>query len=307
MQQKLPTTPTISVIVATRNRRAALEQFLASARGLPMEPQWELIVVDNGSSDGTNDLLASATVNLPLLVLQEPQQGKSRALNKGLTQARGEILLFADDDIMPDRQWLTELYQASLDYAEANVFGGRILLNYETLPAWVTDSFNLKTILASEQDLGDDFKWFERNQYPVGPNLAVRRRALECNHCAWPVNLGPGTKLPLGDERAFLMRVSSPSSRDRLYVPGSVVRHNVGGRELKMTNAATRCFLGGYAAGLVNKRHGQRVSQHGVNLPTLTRQRYRQSASARELVCSLARAAGVITGTISPFPRIIHG
>jgi len=306
-QPRLLTTPTISVIVATRNRRAALEQFLEGVRGLPMEPPWELIVVDNGSGDGTHDLLVSAAADLPLVALEERQHGKSRALNKGLRHARGEILLFADDDIVPDRHWLTALYQASLEYDQANVFGGRILLNYENLPAWVVESYNLKTILASEQDLGNALQWFEDNQYPVGPNLAVRRCAVERNHCEWPVNLGPGTKLPLGDERAFLVRVSPPSTRDRLYVPGSVVRHNVAGRELKIANAAARCFLGGYAAALVNKRYGQRSLPHDVDFPALARQRRCQLVSTRELICSLARAAGVMTGTISPFPRIVYG
>ena len=113
MRQKLPATPTISVIVATRNRRAALEQFLNHIRRLPSTPGWELIIVDNGSSDDTSTLLASAGDALPLLAIEEPRQGKSRALNKALSYARGDLILFADDDIVPDQWWLSALSAAA--------------------------------------------------------------------------------------------------------------------------------------------------------------------------------------------------
>jgi len=304
--QKSLAMPTISVIVATRNRRAALEQLLASARGFAAEPRWELLVVDNGSSDGTDALLASAAGSLPLVAIEEKRLGKSRALNKALGQARGEILLFTDDDIIPDRQWLTALYRAAREFPHTNVFGGRILIDYLSVPKWIVDSYNLKTILTSEQDLGDDIQWFAEDQYPVGPNLAVRRRALGSGRCKWPVNLGPGTKIPLGDERAFLIQVSPPEARDRLYVPASMVRHNVGGRELKIANAATRCFLGGYAAGLIDKQHGHGAARPHSKAPALAWQRYRQSASMSELFCNCARALGVAAGVLSPYPRIVY-
>jgi len=299
--------PTISVIVATRNRRAALGRFLEGVRGFPAEPRWELVVVDNGSTDGTDVLLMSAAATLPLVVIEEQQRGKSRALNKAMSQASGEILLFADDDVVADRQWLTALYRAAVEYPHANVFGGRILVDYRDIPAWVANSFNLKTILTSEQDLGDAVRWFAADQYPVGPNLAVRRRALESRRCEWPVNLGPGTKIPMGDERAFLMQVSPPLARDRLYVPDSIVRHDVAGREIKLAHAATRCFLGGYAAGLIDKHHGGGPAQRDSNIRSLAWQRYCQSASACELICTVARAAGVMTGTVSRFPRVLYG
>ena len=308
MRQKLPATPTISVIVATRNRRAALQQFLQGARLLPAEPAWELIVVDNGSSDGTDVVLASLSASqLPLMALEQKRPGKSRALNLALSHARGEILLFTDDDIVPERRWLSALHQAANDYAGANVFGGRIMVDQEYVPRWVSESYNLRTILTSEQDCGDDIQWFGFDRYPVGPNIAVRRRALLNCRCEWPVNLGPGTKIPLGDERAFLMGVSAPAARDRLYVPASIVHHNIGGRELKITRAVSRCFLGGYAAGLIDKQQRRTARRSDIELMGNAWQSYRRCASAAEFICSFARAAGVIAGAISPYPRIVFG
>jgi glucosyl-dolichyl phosphate glucuronosyltransferase len=308
VRQMSQVTPIISVIVATRNRRQSLGQFLDALRLLPEQPAWELIVADNGSTDGTDALLWTATENLPIIVVNENLPGKSRALNRALKDARGDILLFTDDDVVPDPNWLTALYQASIEYPGANVFGGRILVNYERIPQWIVNSYNLRTVLTSEQDLGSDIRWFANDQYPIGPNLAVRRRSIEQGSFLWPVNLGPGTRISVGDERAFLMKVSHPESRDRLYVPDSVVRHNVKGRQLGFGSALTRCFLGGYAAGLVSRiwvRSNSKKDKGGAF--RVTWERFRGASSSRELICMIARALGVMTGTATPFARMLYG
>lgn len=307
MRQKLPATPTISVIVATRNRRAALDQFLSHIRRLPSTPSWELIIVDNGSSDDTPTLLASAGDALPLLAIEEPRRGKSRALNKALSYARGDLILFADDDIVPDQLWLSALSEAAIEYPDANVFGGRILVDRQSIPVWIADSHNLKTILTTEQDLGDVPQYFAPDQYPVGPNIAIRRRILDCSRHQWPISLGPGTPIPLGDERVFLLQLSAPHAHDRLYVPASVVWHRVVGRDLRVGSAAGRCFLGGYAAGVIGNHYGGAGIARKTWTSKLAWHRYRQSASIAELLCCGARALGVAVGSISPFPRIGEG
>jgi glycosyltransferase involved in cell wall biosynthesis len=306
VRQMSQVTPIISVIVATRNRRQSLGRFLDGLRSLPEQPAWELIVVDNGSADGTASLLSTAAEDLPIVVVNENLPGKSRALNRALKHARGDILLFTDDDVVPDPNWLTALHQASIEHPGANVFGGRILVNHERIPQWIVSSYNLRTILTSEQDLGRDIRWFANDHYPIGPNLAVRRRSIEQGSFVWPVNLGPGTKIPLGDERAFLVQISSPESRDRLYVPDSVVRHNIRGRQLGIISAVRRCFLGGYAAGLMGRMpvHSNTNDDSPFRLAW---QRFCGASSSRELICVVARAIGVMTGTVSPFARVIYG
>jgi glucosyl-dolichyl phosphate glucuronosyltransferase len=305
--QTLHGTAIISVIVATRNRRESLEQFISAVRSLPRNPPWELIVVDNGSTDGTNDLLSIALAeSLPIIAIKEKLPGKSRALNTALNHARGEIVVFTDDDVVPDRNWLVALHKASLDYPNANVFGGRVVVNYDFIPRWIANSYNLKTILTSEQDLGGDFRWFDPDQYPMGPNFAVRRHLINQGRFGWPINLGPGTKIPVGDERAFLVQISSPESRDRLYIPNSVVHHNIKDGQLGILSAIIRCFLGGYAAGLV----GRIVAHSKTNVESSFRvawHRFREASSSRELLCVVARALGVMIGTANPYARIIYG
>jgi glucosyl-dolichyl phosphate glucuronosyltransferase len=305
--QTLQATPIISIIVATRNRRQSLGQFLDGLRSLPERPAWELIVVDNGSADGTESLLSSAMKDLPIVVVNENLPGKSRALNRALKHARGDILLFTDDDVVPDPSWLTALHQASIEYPGAVVFGGRILVNHERIPQWIVSSYNLRTILTSEQDLGRDIHWFANDQYPIGPNLAVRRQSLEQGSFVWPVNLGPGTKIPVGDERAFLMQVSHPESRDRLYVPDSVVRHHIKDRQLGFVSALMRCFLGGYAAGLVSRMWVHSNRKNKGRAFCVAWQRFHGASSSRELICIVARALGVLMGTAMPLARILYG
>lgn len=306
MVEMSPATPSISVIVATRNRRESLQRFVEKLHRLSDPPPWELIIVDNGSSDGTQAWLASAIASLPGVIINERQPGKSRALNRALKHARGEILVFTDDDVVPGPDWLAAFHRASLDYPSANVFGGRILVYNDRVPRWIMKSSNLKTILVSEQDLGDSFYWFPRDQYPVGPNLAVRRRAVCQGSFGWPVNLGPGTSLPLGDELAFLMQFSPRDARDRLYVPDSVVKHHIGGRQLSTGNALLRCFLGGYAAGLLGRgRSGPRTNEDD-SLWRVARLRLCGLSSCQEFFCVLARGLGVLAGTASPFARVLY-
>lgn len=305
MEPKSPATPIISVIVATRNRRASLLDLLNALRRLEDAPPWELIVADNGSSDGTTALLASVESDLPLARVYEAVAGKSRALNRAMAQARGEILLFTDDDAMPDPQWLSALARAASQYPQAKVFGGRVRVRTEALPPWLIRSYNLKTMLASEQDFGDELCWFAPGQYPVGPNLAVRRRCLRDGRYGWPTNLGPGTKIPLGDEKAFLVQMSGPDAVDRLYVPDSIVWHNPRYPRIGAMGSVHRCFLGGYAAGLIGKNHPSQRRDEG--LIRVSRRRFRTAASVTECACMAARALGVATGIANPFARIVYG
>lgn len=306
MAKTLPATPIISVIVATRNRQESLGRFIEALRALPEQPAWEVILADNGSSDGTAELLTTAANDLPAVIIQVKQPGKSRTLNAALKHARGEILLFTDDDVVPDRNWLAAMCDASMQYSSANIFGGRIRVDAEEVPEWIVRSSNLTTMLVSEQDLGDKIRWFGFDQYPLGPNLAVRRQTLANGRFGWPTNLGPGTRIPLGDERAFLMQFSSAGARDRLYVPDSIVRHCPRARELNLGRAVFRCFRGGYAAGLLSRVHEKSDDRLHAGAARAVLRRLRGLSTGKELFCVMARGCGVAAGAISPFGRVVY-
>jgi glycosyltransferase involved in cell wall biosynthesis len=91
-----------------------LERFLNALERVPAAPKWDIVVADNGSLDGTAELLSAAEKRLPLVRVFEPRRGKSRALNAAIRSAEGGLLVFADDDIIPEPGWLSALYNAAL-------------------------------------------------------------------------------------------------------------------------------------------------------------------------------------------------
>lgn len=103
----------VSVIVCTRNRASSLRLALQSLAAMEIAPgiAWELIVVDNGSQDATREVVeefARAT-GLDIRYAFEAALGISHARNRGLREARGEIIAFTDDDVQVDRSWLREI------------------------------------------------------------------------------------------------------------------------------------------------------------------------------------------------------
>jgi len=111
-----------SVVIPTYQRR---ELVLAAVRALASqqtELPFEVIVVVDGSTDGSIDALRSLDVSCPVTVLQQPNRGASSARNLGAAAARGEMLLFLDDDMVADRRLLSELERSHREGADV-VFG----------------------------------------------------------------------------------------------------------------------------------------------------------------------------------------
>ncbi|GGW86956.1 glycosyltransferase [Alteromonas halophila] len=122
----------ISVIICTYNRASALRKCLESFKTLtsPEELKWELVVVDNNSTDETESLLAEfqAQSTLPLVTVKELKQGLGNARNAGFKAANYDIIAYTDDDCYPDKNYLTSIRDVFADPAIAFA-GGRVLLH----------------------------------------------------------------------------------------------------------------------------------------------------------------------------------
>lgn len=291
------TDPALSLVVATRNRLSSLRTLVEGlAQQSPTLP-WELVVVDNGSEDGSFEWVKRCAFPRAKTVLSEPRPGKSRALNRGIDAARGALLVFTDDDVAPAENWLAALADAAARHPSMTVFGGPIRADAEHVPDWIARSQNLQQLLLSAHDLGGDELAYPPYAYPIGPNMAVRAAAVAETDARWPTNRGPGTRLPLGDERGFLQQVSHGTAADRLYVPGAAVRHAPEPEQLEWAAAVKRCLQGGFVAGYLDDGAGRQVTR-GQALRATAAKRLR-AGSARELVCVLARAVGVASGRVS--------
>ena len=199
----------ISVIVPTRNRAGELKDCLShlatQETGLPAPPvggaqagglftptpkslvwgfTYEVLVVDNGSTDGTRSLVEQLAPDypVPLRYVYEGAQGKSHALNAGIRLARGRILAFTDDDLVTTSRWLRRLWMCFVE-EQADAVTGKILpLWTAERPAWLTDDA-LRLGETGCLDYGD--RRLHRKQRPghnlrwVGGNLAIRRDVVE--------------------------------------------------------------------------------------------------------------------------------
>ncbi len=120
----------ISVVVCTRNRVDRLRRCVQALASINTDYEWELVVVDNGSDDGTNAFLISLPKqlgNARVITTFEPTRGLGAARNKGIGQAHGNIIAFTDDDCYVSEDYIDAMISA-FESPEIGFVGGRVLL-----------------------------------------------------------------------------------------------------------------------------------------------------------------------------------
>lgn len=169
-----PGTPELSVVMPTFNRCRLLPRTLASifAQDLPPD-EYELIIVVDGSTDGTGEYLRSLQPACTLRIIEQSNQGLACALNRGIAAARGRIVLLMDDDLELNRSNFRSHLQAH--HGEGLVVHGPVLVAEDS-----TDSFATEWIRGV---IGDEIKRWERGwTWPddanIDPNYSISRAAL---------------------------------------------------------------------------------------------------------------------------------
>jgi glycosyltransferase involved in cell wall biosynthesis len=216
---------TFSVVIATYNRAADLRATLDSLSGLRPAEGWEVIVVDNNSTDGTRTAVESAVPSFPapLHYLFEREQGRSPALNAGIRAARGEIIVTTDDDVRVDPDWLDRaadgLRRLGCDYV-----GGRVLPLWGAAPPpWLSARGGRHWAVIALLDYGPQPIEFGA-RVPLGVNMAFRREAFARAGLLDP-HTGRTAGTLLGQEvREWCIRARAAGLRG-FYVPELVVRH----------------------------------------------------------------------------------
>jgi len=165
-----------SIIICTYNRAESLRATLSALRAQTTASpyHWEVIVVDNNSKDHTRKVVEEVSAEWPLLRYEfEEAQGLSHARNHGIAVARGDVLLFTDDDVLPEPLWLHTTLRGLAQYG-ADACGGYIAPIWETPPpAWLTERFY--GFLAVRTDRSDDYPITEAGRAPFGANMAIKR------------------------------------------------------------------------------------------------------------------------------------
>jgi hypothetical protein len=218
----------ISVIICTRNRAEQLRQVLDSAAAMDVPPDlsWELLVIDNGSSDHTPEVIESFAERLPIRRVSEPQAGLSNARNRGVAEARGSYICWTDDDVLIDLHWLSAYAEAFVRHPEVAYFGGPIDLVLEgPTPSWLEANRGLLGPMLAERQLGDKPILFDPTVeiLPYGANYAVR--ANEQHLHQYDPNLGVSPNQRRVGEETTLLAALHRRGFKGLWVPEARVLH----------------------------------------------------------------------------------
>lgn len=242
--------PTISVVVATHNRATSLTRCLSALARINFAPHdWELIVVNNASTDNTGDVVTQFASSVPFKVhlVEEPVAGVSGARNRGARQARAAIVAFTDDDCYVERDFLKEIVRAFDENPDCGYIGGRVLLHDPTDAE--------ETIKLDEQPADIPPYSCVTPGVMHGANLAVRRNVWE-QVGGFDRMLGPGTRF-CADDIDFMGRISALGWKGR-YIPGPAVRHHHGRKPGADVQQLRRAYAKGrgayYAKGVLNAR-----------------------------------------------------
>lgn len=219
----------VSVVICTHNRCASLERSLESLAGMevPASLSWELIVVDNNSSDGTQNVVESFAARSRLNVrrLFEPTPGLSHARNCGIQGSSGKIIAFLDDDVEVWRYWVAKVKQGFDEYNPA-CLGGRILRDPTLpLPDWWDRAW--RSVL-THFDRGNEVAIAgpnDRIEYAWGANISFRREVFE-KYGLFRTDLGRTPRsLGLGEDSELVLRLRQNGERV-IYYPQAVVVHS---------------------------------------------------------------------------------
>lgn len=247
----------VSVIIATYNRAALLSECLDNLVRQPFNPGDEIVVVDNGSTDATADVIRShqnASVNV--IGLTETRAGKSHAVSAALAVARGDIIVFTDDDVNVDAGWLFAIRSAIDGDAAVALVGGPVEPRWETVaPLWLRFGRGYGRLAAplALLDYGD--RPIDLGPRTVlGANMAVRRDVIE-RLGGFVTHLGKlrGTLLS-GEDQELCRRVQQAGYRAR-YCPGALVRHWVPANRMRVGYFLRWFFWSGITNAELDSQH----------------------------------------------------
>jgi glucosyl-dolichyl phosphate glucuronosyltransferase len=227
----------VSVVTSTYNRAEVLPRAIeALVTQDAAGARHEVIVVDNNSTDGTQQVVRAFVDRgrVPVRLIFERQPGVSHGRNAGIRAAAAPVIAFTDDDVSVDRRWIAGIKHAFDAHPDVDYVTGKIAAQWEgEPPAWLTgDTWGGPCVI---RDRGDEPLYSQPGQFFPGwatANLAVRRRVFDRVGLFSP-------SFSRGEDLEFILRVWRAGGRG-MYAPDVAVTHHVAAD--RMTRAYHRMW-----------------------------------------------------------------
>ena len=241
----------LTLMFATFNGERTLPAVLDAYRHLE-EPKggWRLVVIDNGSTDATAQILDRFEPLLPMTRLFVTEPGKNKCLNAGLEKREGDLIVFTDDDAVPANDWLCA-YRSAVDANPGfDIFGGVIKPRWERPPEpWILDwvpkgiTYSLTDEALKDGPINATSVW--------GPNMAVRAKLFaEGNRFADKIGPSQTSSYAMGSETDFNRKMEL-KGHQAWFVSSASVEHLV--RGFQMDRAWVLGRASRYGRGLLHR------------------------------------------------------
>ncbi len=234
-----PELPTVTVAVCTHNRAELLRQALTGIVEQNYPPdRLDILVVDNGSIDHTRTVVTIfSDSRFPLRRIEERQKGLNHARNRAVAEARGSIVVFADDDILVERDWIRQLVAPFVADSRERIgcIGGEVSPVFpEGRPDWVAEWHSPLAFRKQAGPLAD-------HQNPMGANLAVRRSVfVQTGEFADGLDRN-GENFFGGGDRELVRRIRS-AGWQVWFAPAANARHQMPASRTTLAYAARHAF-----------------------------------------------------------------
>ncbi|MGH7767121.1 MAG: glycosyltransferase family 2 protein [Candidatus Binatia bacterium] len=218
----------VSVVICTYNRAQSLRRALISlsAMSVSADITWEVLVVDNNSTDGTPGTAETFArdADIGVRYVFEGRQGLNHARNAGVQAAKGELIFFIDDDVEVTRNWLLEMTKA-FDLNPVAGVGGRVLIKEDLpRPAWWHAEYDgaLGKFDPGETAILSDDTY--TSIVGIGANLAFKRSVFDRYGAFRPDLDRRKNKLLMGGDVEFYQRIKKAGELT-MYYPAAMVYH----------------------------------------------------------------------------------